>query len=90
MVCMKLVEGVNLKSSHYKEKKKAFFSLFFLSYLYEMMDVSITSCGNNFAIYVSQIIVLYTLNLYSAIGQLYQNKTRGDSMHIFILVVVIN
>ena len=31
-------------------------------------------------VYVSQIIVLYTLNIYSAISQLYLNKTGEKSM----------
>ena len=39
-------------------------------YLYEMMDVLCTYCGNDFLVYVSQII----LNLHSAVCQLYLNK----------------
>lgn len=31
-------------------------------------------CGNNFTVYVSQTIILYTLNLYSSICQLLLNK----------------
>lgn len=31
--------------------------------------------GNNFTMYVSQFIVLFTLNLYSGVCQLYLNKT---------------
>ena len=34
-------------------------------YLYEMMDVPKTYCNNHFMIYVSQIIILYTLNYIS-------------------------
>ena len=32
-------------------------------------------CDNPFMIYVTQIIMLCTLNLYSAVCQLYLNKT---------------
>ena len=32
-------------------------------------------CDNHFMIHVSQIIMLYTLNLYNALCQLYLNKT---------------
>ena len=39
-----------------------------------MMDVDQTYCGNDFTINVSQIIMLYTLNLYSAVYQLYPKK----------------
>ena len=31
--------------------------------------------GNHFMMYVSQFIMLFTLNLYSAVCQLYLNKT---------------
>ena len=48
--------------------KLCFFFLLFL-YPYEMMDVSLTCCGNHFTIYVSQIIMLYTLKLYSACAE---------------------
>ena len=40
-----------------------------------MMDVHQTYCRNNFMMYVSQIIMLHNLNLYSAVCQLYLNKT---------------
>ena len=55
-----------------------------------MMDVTITTCSNHCAIHISQIIALYTLNLYSVVGQLSLNKTGGNNMYIFILVVVTN
>ena len=32
-------------------------------------------CDNHFIIYVNQIIMLYTLNVYSAVSQLYLNKS---------------
>ena len=34
-------------------------------------------CDNHFMIYVIQAVTLYTLNLYSAVCQLYVNKTGG-------------
>ena len=39
------------------------------------MDVSLTYCNNHFTIYVNQTIMLYTLNLYSDVCQLFLNKT---------------
>ena len=66
---MKVVKTVNPRSSHHKEK---YFFLFF--HLCEMINVHET-CGNHFMIYGSQIIMLYTLNLYSAVYQLCLNKT---------------
>ena len=39
-----------------------------------MTDVPQTYCDNHFMMYVSQIIMLCTLNLYSAVCQLYLNK----------------
>ena len=47
--------------------RKSFFSIFLTLYLYEMMD-------DNFIMYVSRIIMLCTLNLYSALCQLEINK----------------
>ena len=35
-----------------------------------------TYCGNHFTIYINQIIMLHTLNLYSGICQLFLNKTK--------------
>ena len=60
---------VNSKSSH--QKKKITFP--FILYLYDMTDIQWTYCGNHFMMHTSQIIMLYTL--YSAICQLYLNKT---------------
>lgn len=63
---------------HHKEKIFFFLSLslstsflpsFFLSYLYEMIDVNQTYYGTHFTIYVSQVTTLYTLELYSAVCQ---------------------
>ena len=39
-------------------------------------------CSNHFTIYVSQIMMLCTLNLYSAISQLYLNKNQGKKMRV--------
>ena len=46
-------------------------------YLYEVMNVNSVYCGNHFTIYVTQIIMLHTLNLHSAVCQLYLSKTEG-------------
>ena len=54
-------------------KKK--FSTSLMLYLYKMMDVHETSCGHHFMMHESQIIMLYTWNLYSVVCQLYLNKT---------------
>ena len=37
-------------------------------------------------IYLSQIIVLHTFNLYSAVCQLYLNKTGGKQRQIFNII----
>ena len=68
---MKVVQRVNPKSSHHKEKT---FLYFFNFCIHEMMDVPLTYCGHHFMMCISQIIMLYTLNLYSAVCQLYLNK----------------
>ena len=47
---------VDSKSSHHKQ------NIFFLLSQYEKMDVISTYCSDHFTIYVSQIIILYTLN----------------------------
>ena len=44
-----------------------------------------TYCDNNFMMYVNSIIMLYTLNLYSAIYQLYLNKTGRKIKNTFNL-----
>ena len=67
MLNMKAVKGVNPKSPHHKEKM----SFSFIVYLYEMMNVHWTYCGNHFMMYTSQIIRLYTLHAYSSVCQLY-------------------
>ena len=41
-----------------------------------MIGVHSTYCGNHFMMYVSQIVMLYTLNLHSAVYQLYLNTTE--------------
>ena len=42
-----------------------------------MMDIHHTYCGNNFTMYVSQIIMLYTLNLDSAVCSCVPIKLEG-------------
>ena len=60
---MKAVERLNPKSSHHKEK---IFFLFIL-YLYEMVDIHQIFCDNHFMMYISQIIMLHTINIHSAV-----------------------
>ena len=74
MIYMKAVKRLNPKRHHHKEKV---FSFSFFVYLYEMMDVDQTYCGDNFTIDVSRITTLYTLNLCSPGCQLRLNKTGG-------------
>lgn len=48
-------------------KRKKFFLLvcfLFLCYLYEILDANYTYCDNHFTVYVSQLLMLYSLNLY--------------------------
>ena len=45
-------------------------------YVYEMMGVHSTYCDNHFVTYASQNVILYILNLYSAIRQLYLKSGR--------------
>lgn len=59
----KAAKRVNPKSSHHKEKLK---KISLVLYMYEMMDGHSTYCGH-FMMYVSQVIMLYTLKLYSAV-----------------------
>ena len=42
----------------------------------------LTYCGKLFTIYVSQIIMLYILNLISVVCQLPLNKTRGKNVSL--------
>ena len=41
-----------------------------------MLDDQQTNCGNHFIMYLSQTFMLNTLNLYSAVCQVYFNKTE--------------
>lgn len=76
MLYFKAVKRVNLKCSYHKEEFKIFFS--FVLYLSEMTDIHETYCGHNFMMCVSQIMMLYILNLHSDICQLLLNKTRRE------------
>ena len=67
---------VNHKISHQKEKKL----LYFFNIAIWDDGCSLNYCGNHFMMYVSQIIILYTLNLHSAICQLYLNKPKGKKL----------
>ena len=61
---------VNPRSSHHKE------NFFFLFNFVSLWDdgCSLMFCGSHFMMYLSQFIMLFTLNLYSAVCQLYLNK----------------
>ena len=74
---MKVVKRVNPEFS--SQGKQYFFSNSFMLYLYETMDVHYTYCGHHFMMYVSHIIILYTLNCYSAVCQLCRTET-GKTM----------
>ena len=50
-------------------------------YPYEMMDIHKPYCCNHFRIYVNDMIRLYTLNLCSALCQLYVNKVGKIDNH---------
>ena len=68
MLYVEVVPRVNLKSL-ITEKKK-FFSMSLILEVYDLMGVHQTCCSSHFMIYVSQISMLYTLNLYRAVCQL--------------------
>lgn len=55
-------------------KKNIFFFFLFLWRCMKGWMLTVLT-GNNFTMYVSQFIVLFTLNLYSGVCQLYLNKT---------------
>lgn len=61
--------------------RKKTFSISLILYLYEMIDIH-KNYDNHFTVYVSQIIMLYMLNLYSASCQLYLNKTGRKNANI--------
>ena len=82
MVYRKVVKRGSNKSSHYT----IFFPFpffFFLSHLYEKVDVGWIFCGNHFTIYVNQTIMLRALNSYSDVCQLLFNKTGKNEYQNF-------
>ena len=46
-----------------------------------MRQCSLNLFDNHFMMYISQIIMLYTLNLHSAVCQLYLNKTERKKLN---------
>lgn len=70
MLCMKL--RVNPEVSSHGKK---FFSFSFILHWYEMMNIYQSYYINYFMVYVSQTIMLHTLNVCNALCQLYLNKT---------------
>ena len=63
MLYMRVVKTVN---PEFSSQEKKFFSISLMLYLYEMMDGHQTSCGDHFVMFVIQIMMLYTLNVFSA------------------------
>ena len=51
-------------------RKKKWFSVSLIMYLYEMMDIHLTFSGNHFRKYIYQIIIQYTISLYRAVYQI--------------------
>lgn len=41
------------------------------------MDANYIYCDNHVAIYVCQVIILYTLNLHNVVSQSYLNKAKN-------------
>lgn len=62
MIDLKVINRVDLKNFHHKEKKPFFFFSHFRmeKYLYKMMDGNYTYGVNHFTIQVSQVVILYT------------------------------
>ena len=60
-----------------RKSLSSFLFFLFILYLCETMDVSCTYCHKHFTIYVNQTIMVYALNSYSIVCQLFLNKT-GD------------
>ena len=73
MIYRNAVKRVNPKSSHHK---KIFLLFPFFLYMRRWM---LAEPGTHVRIYVSQIIMLYTLNFYTDICQLFLNKTRKNN-----------
>ena len=99
MVYLKVAKRVDPKSSHRKEKNCfLFLGIYMRWWLLTKLFVVIISQYTY--IYVSQVIMLYTLTLYSAICQLYFSKTEKKKAEkevreclfyfIFIIIFLIN
>lgn len=63
MLYVKIFKGVDTKRSNHKGK---YFSISLLFYLYELMAIHKTY-ENSFMSHINQIVMLYALDLYSAI-----------------------
>lgn len=61
---------VNPKNSHHMEKFKNL-----LMFRHAVMGVHLMYCDNHFMMYISEIIMLGTLNVYRDVCQFYLNKT---------------
>ena len=72
---MKVVKRVNPKSSHHKEKVY-FFYFFNVVSIWDDRCSLIWKCDDHCMMYVSQIIMLYTLNLHCAVQSCLNNMGR--------------
>ena len=62
------INRVDPTSSHHKE--------FFFYFIYMKWWMLTKHCDNHFPLYVNQTIMLYTLNIYTDVCQLFLNKTE--------------
>ena len=69
----KIVKKANYKRSYHRKNFSLFFFILFLLYLYQI-EVNWIYCGNHFALYVNQTIMLDALNLHSDVCQIFLNK----------------
>ena len=69
MLYMKVIKRGN---PEFSSQRKNFIRISLILHLYEMMYVHQTYCNNHFMKYGGQIIMLYTLNLYSTMSILSQ------------------
>ena len=70
--------------------------IFFSLHLFEKTDISCNCYGKYFTIHVNQTIMLYDLNLYSKVCQLFLNKTgknisvKKKPINIFFPCVILS
>lgn len=80
---MEVSKRTHPKSSHHKE---IFFSICFIFYSCEMMDVHNIYCDHHFMMSVTQILTPYTLTWHRLARSFYLNRTgrekRTDHLHV--------